>query len=191
MICPCSCCINVETPNSIIKNHDYDYEPTPGADPVPLDVFAFAWPSGEPSTYKTKILATMWAKFRHRMVNCCYFEDEDQRELWLALLTDRYYVTLEKYRNYFKAYEDAISNGDMANIADGQYTITVHSENENMPDIPLDPTKKYLSNRGDNVTDFSSHNDMTVQSLDAYSKALRNPYVDFAGTFEDLFLNRW
>ena len=190
-ICPCSCCIEIETPNSIIKNHDYDYEPTPGADPVPLDVFDFAWPSAEPSTYKAKIINTLWAKYRHRMINCCCFEDEDQRSLWIALLTDKYCLNLELYRHYFAVYEGAITPGDIEDLADGSYTMTVNTQSENLPDVPLDPTKEYLTNRGKTKTDYSSHGDLTVQTLGAYAKAIRNPYSDFADRFEDLFLNRW
>lgn len=190
-ICPCSCCIEIETPNSIIKNHDYDYIPMPGADAVPLDVFAFAWPASEPTTYKSKITAALWATYRHRMINCCCFEDEDQRALWLALLTDKYTLGMEEFRNYFTAYEQAITSGDITDLTDGQYTLTVNSESEDMPDVPVDTTKKYLSNRGNSTTNYTSHNDLTVQTLDAYARAMRNPYKDFAGRFEDLFLNRW
>lgn len=156
------CCIELETPQSIL-------------DETQVDVFAALCAS---SPYKVKIANALWSAYRHRGIGSC------DTEHWKAELKDTYDGLYEEYSQRFKVYEAYLLT-DYTDLSDGSSEVTY--EHEDTPSTAIG-TDKYLASR--DTTKVKSFSGLPATTLKQNLEAVEDPYRRFAEEFKGLFYAR-
>lgn len=159
----CGCCISVETPDSIMSDDN-------------IDVFTIIISSAYGASVQ-KARDILWQRYRYRMIGSC------DRNVWLQCMKDRADYLSSRYVKIFAAYD----NADFTKLEDGSYTLTTESKSEDLPQTTADTTE-YLSNRGRVTQSYVPTELAPYEAVDKFGRELRNPYEDFVGEFESLFL---
>lgn len=163
--------IEIDTPQSIYNETD-----------PPVDVFyeALAY-AGFTGDILSKADNCLWDRFRYRMINNC------NRSLWMDYLGDKARSLHRKYELLFEMFEDT----DFTDTAVSSYENEGTTETEEFPDIPIDPTKKYLSGKTSAKASGKSYSGTAVETYRSIMDMFGDPYTAFATEFDGLFLNRW
>lgn len=158
----CGCCIEVETPQSILDDDN-------------LDVFSVILTNY--GTYKQTCSDYLWEMYRYRMLGSC------DRNRWIQAAKDRADFLLHKYGVIF----DGITGADLSIIEAGGYVMTTESQSEDLPQTTADATE-YLSDRGRVVQTYDPLNIPPWEAAKNLADGFVDPFQRFALEFESLFL---
>ena len=161
-----TCCIELETPQSILK-HDQ------------IDVFEEIIDDSD-YEYAAK-RAALWFYYRYRGIPTC------NRDYWIQCMKDRYVMIIESYDIKIKAwrkFQADIAGG--VSLADGSTDYTMTTEYEDTPDNSAGTTR-YLASRTTQSYQGETHNDLESQTVRDYINAVNDPWEDFAKEFQRYF----
>lgn len=163
-------CMNVPTPGSILTDTE-------------IDVFEEALSGYADRSWYADLKAKLWARYRIRMINSCSVD------LWQQMLTDALADALLDLADYLDAYYSLDAKDKMDFITDAGKTTSTY-ENEDLPDIPVEEGKEYLSTRGRTITETEGARSELYSLKFAYEERM-----DLLGKVADrisgVFLNRW
>jgi len=161
---------DVPTPTSIYQDEEND----------PFwDILAYAGFTA--SDFITDLDNALWDRFRYHMINGCSIE------FWKQAMKDK---ARSLYKRYYAFLSTYIETNQM-DLHDGNTEIVTGSENELLPDVPIDPDDKYLSSRSKTTQNVKTMGGLTVDAYGHIVDRYTDPYALFAREFDGLFLNRW
>lgn len=143
--------------------------------------------------------------YRFRMIGSC------DVERWVKAMTDRANLDSARWNTVFEIFRGSMSMSDptdlndrvrvVTEIEDVTMSDTTDTEREDIPETADAMDTKYLSERGlsdrdvigktDRTLTEKERNGMVYEAIGRSMDAVRDPFVDWARRFDDLFLARW